>query len=101
MCPASFTPPSPSFLVLVLVFVLVLPFLLQFLRALTPEEATFIAKSAENYAELAAVHLTENAKSFEEIEAEVSARHEREGVDEAYHAELGIKPATGAVAVAH
>ncbi|KAG2483607.1 hypothetical protein HYH03_017549 [Edaphochlamys debaryana] len=38
----------------------------KFLRNLEPEEASFIAKSAANYAELSVVHKFEQSKTFEE-----------------------------------
>ncbi|KAM7516233.1 hypothetical protein LguiA_005816 [Lonicera macranthoides] len=42
----------------------------KFLRKLTEEEIAFISQSATNYSNLAQVHATENAKSFDEIEFE-------------------------------
>ncbi|CAI6006617.1 unnamed protein product [Closterium sp. NIES-64] len=53
------------------------PFILpKFFRTLTAAERAFIAKSAESYASLAEVHAKENAKSFEEVEAD---KKQREG----------------------
>ncbi|CAI5945429.1 unnamed protein product [Closterium sp. NIES-65] len=48
----------------------------KFFRTLTAAERAFIAKSAESYASLAEVHAKENAKSFEEVEAD---KKQREG----------------------
>ncbi|CAI7788286.1 unnamed protein product [Closterium sp. NIES-53] len=48
----------------------------KFFRTLTAAEQAFIAKSAESYASLAEVHAKENAKSFEEVEAD---KKQREG----------------------
>ncbi|CAI5511215.1 unnamed protein product [Closterium sp. Naga37s-1] len=48
----------------------------KFFRTLTAAEQAFIAKSAESYASLAEVHAKENAKSFEEVEAD---KNQREG----------------------
>lgn len=62
----------------------------KFLRKLTEQEAAFIPKSAENYASLAKSHAAENAKSFEEIEADKAQRKEWEGIDPDYDSHQGI-----------
>ena len=44
------------------------------LRPLSPAEKAFIPESASSYAKLAAAHAEENAKSFEQVEAEKEQR---------------------------
>lgn len=44
------------------------------LRALTPAEASFAVKSADNYAALAQEHAAENGKSWPEIAADIETR---------------------------
>lgn len=46
------------------------------LRAMTPAEASFGVKSAENYASLAQDHAEENGKSWPQIAADIEARAE-------------------------
>ncbi len=49
------------------------------LRVLEEGEAAFIARSAENYAALAAAHAVENAKTFAELEVDKARRKDRCG----------------------
>lgn len=62
----------------------------RFLRKLTDEEIAFISQSAINYSNLAQVHATENAKSFDEIEFEKVLRKKFARKDEEYDSMLGI-----------
>ncbi|KAL9262118.1 Gamma carbonic anhydrase 1, mitochondrial-like protein [Drosera capensis] len=62
----------------------------RFLRKLTDEEIAFISESAINYSNLAQVHATENAKSFDEIEFEKVLRKKFARKDEEYDSMLGI-----------
>lgn len=62
----------------------------QFLRRLTEEEIAFISQSAANYKNLAKVHATENAKSFDEIEFEKLMRKKFSRRDEEYDSMLGV-----------
>lgn len=63
----------------------------KFLRALSPEEAAFINASAANYAELAAVHAVENAKSAEELAVDAQNREDRLERDPDYDSHMGIE----------
>lgn len=62
----------------------------KFLRKLTEEEIAFIPESATNYANLAQVHASENAKSFDEIEFEKVLRKKFAHKDEEYDSMLGV-----------
>lgn len=62
----------------------------KFLRKLTKEEIAFIPESATNYANLAQVHASENAKSFDEIEFEKVLRKKFARKDEEYDSMLGV-----------
>lgn len=62
----------------------------KFLRKLTKEEIAFIPESATNYANLAQVHASENAKSFDEIEFEKVLRKKFAHKDEEYDSMLGV-----------
>eukprot|EP00897_Mesotaenium_endlicherianum_P008414 jgi/Mesen1/7600/ME000395S06760 len=62
----------------------------KFLRNLSPEETSFIAKSADNYASLAVDHAAETAKTFEEIEADKKQRKEWAEQSDDYDSHLGI-----------
>ncbi|CAL5228724.1 g11909 [Coccomyxa viridis] len=61
------------------------------LRKLEEEETGFIAQAANDYAALAAVHAAENAKTPEEIEADVERRKDRALRDLDYDSHLGIE----------
>lgn len=61
------------------------------LRKLDPEEATFIAQSADNYSALATIHAAENAKTFEEVEHDKDLREDRAMRDPDYDSHLGIE----------
>lgn len=63
----------------------------KFLRNAAPEEASFIEASATNYASLAAVHASENAKTFEEIEMDKARREDRLQRDPDYDQHLGLE----------
>lgn len=60
------------------------------MRKLTKEEIAFIPESATNYANLAQVHASENAKSFDEIEFEKVLRKKFAHKDEEYDSMLGV-----------
>lgn len=62
----------------------------KFLRKLTKEEIAFIPESATNYANLAQVHASENAKSLDEIEFEKVLRKKFAHKDEEYDSMLGV-----------
>ncbi|KAF6166680.1 hypothetical protein GIB67_005542 [Kingdonia uniflora] len=62
----------------------------KFLRKLTEEETAFISESAITYSNLAIVHASENAKSFDEIEFEKEMRKKFAHKDEDYDSMLGI-----------
>lgn len=62
----------------------------KFLRKLSAEETAFITKSAESYFETAQVHAEENAKSFEQIEADKEARAKDELQSDDYDSHIGI-----------
>lgn len=60
------------------------------LRRLTTEEIEFVVSSAERYAELAAVHLEENSKTFDQIIFEKNNRKDRLMRSPDYDSHLGI-----------
>jgi len=60
------------------------------LRKLEEGEAEFIARSADNYALLAAQHAEENAKTFPELEADKARRRDRALRDPDYDSHLGL-----------
>lgn len=62
----------------------------KFLRKLTDEEIAFISQSAANYINLAKVHASENAKSFDEIELEKMLRKKFARRDEDYDSMIGV-----------
>eukprot|EP00245_Coleochaete_scutata_P006041 TRINITY_DN20151_c0_g1_i1.p1 TRINITY_DN20151_c0_g1~~TRINITY_DN20151_c0_g1_i1.p1 ORF type:complete len:257 (+),score=46.86 TRINITY_DN20151_c0_g1_i1:213-983(+) len=62
----------------------------KFLREVKPEENGFFEKSAASYAELAAAHAKECAKTFEEIEAEKALRSEFAHDDSDFESHLGL-----------
>ncbi|GMH04169.1 hypothetical protein Nepgr_006008 [Nepenthes gracilis] len=62
----------------------------KFLRKLTDQEIAFISQSAANYSNLAQVHASENAKSFDEIEFEKVLRKKFAKKDEEYDSMLGV-----------
>lgn len=62
----------------------------KFLRNLSGEERSFLAKSADNYAGLGAIHAEENAKSFAEIEADKVYRKKVAQQSDDYDSHLGI-----------
>ncbi|KAJ3698112.1 hypothetical protein LUZ61_001817 [Rhynchospora tenuis] len=62
----------------------------KFLRKLTEEEIASIKESASIYTNLAQVHSTENAKTFDEIELEKSLRKKFENRDEDYDSMIGV-----------
>jgi carbonic anhydrase/acetyltransferase-like protein (isoleucine patch superfamily) len=67
------------------------------LRAMTAEESAFINKSAENYAQLAASHAAECAKSFEQLQ-QAQDTHVAEMLRDAdYDSHRGIAPPGAAV----
>mmetsp|Transcript_21324 Transcript_21324/g.64154 ORF Transcript_21324/g.64154 Transcript_21324/m.64154 type:complete len:260 (-) Transcript_21324:242-1021(-) len=61
------------------------------LRDLDPEEATFVTRSAANYAMLAKEHAVENAKTLPEIELDRSRRRDRMLRDPDHDSHLGIR----------
>lgn len=62
----------------------------RFLRNVTDEEVAFMAQAAENYGNLAQVHASENAKTFEEIELEKTLRKKFARRDEDYDSMIGV-----------
>jgi len=60
------------------------------LRKLTAEEVEFIIVSAADYAELAAVHLEENSKTFDQIVYDKNLRWDKELRTDDYDSHLGI-----------
>lgn len=60
------------------------------LRRLTAEEIEFLSASAVYYSELAAVHLEENAKTFDQIIFDKNMRTDRLHRSEDYDSHLGI-----------
>ena len=61
------------------------------MRKLAPDELAFLADSSNNYVDLASHHSTENAKSFQEIIADMERRKETDERSEDYDSHLGIK----------
>lgn len=61
------------------------------LRKLTEGEASFFAKSAENYAALGRAHLAENSKSWEQVAEEKDMRKANRERDSDYDSHLGVK----------
>lgn len=64
----------------------------KFLRAMTPEESAFISTSASNYAELAAKHALECAKSLQQVAAEVQNLEDKQERSIDYDEHVGIEP---------
>lgn len=62
----------------------------RFLRKLTEDEIAFISQSAINYANLAQVHASENAKGFDKVEFEKVLRKKFASRDEEYDSMLGV-----------
>jgi carbonic anhydrase/acetyltransferase-like protein (isoleucine patch superfamily) len=62
----------------------------KFLRNLSGEERSFLAKSADNYAHLGAIHAEENGKSFSEIEGDKEFRKKLSEHSDDYDSHLGI-----------
>ncbi|KAL0349518.1 UNVERIFIED_CONTAM: Gamma carbonic anhydrase 1, mitochondrial [Sesamum radiatum] len=62
----------------------------RFLRKLTEDEIAFISQSAINYANLAQVHASENAKGFDKVEFEKVLRKKFARRDEEYDSLLGV-----------
>eukprot|EP01018_Ginkgo_biloba_P012718 Gb_18947 [translate_table: standard] len=62
----------------------------KFLRKLTDEEIAFFAQSAVNYAYLAEMHAKENAKSYDEIEADKVMRKKLARQSDDYDSHMGI-----------
>eukprot|EP00210_Caulerpa_lentillifera_P002482 g2379.t1 len=60
------------------------------LRQLTAEEITFITSSASSYADLAALHLEENSKTFDQIVFEKKMRKDRLERSPDYDSHMGI-----------
>lgn len=63
----------------------------KYLRDLLEGEAEFISQSAEGYSQLAAVHAAENAKTFDEIEADIARREDRLLRDPEHDAQHGLE----------
>ena len=63
----------------------------KFLRDISDEENEFIGQSAINYCELAAEHLEETSKSFEQIMSDKEWRDENEQTGEEWLAHMGIQ----------
>jgi len=68
----------------------------KFLRNLTEGEASFFAKSAENYTALAETHLAENSKSWEQVAEEKEMRKANRERDTDYDSHLGVTRPTSA-----
>ena len=66
------------------------------LRAMTESEIAFSAKSAENYAALAADHAAENGKPWEAIAADIEARRDALERDPDYDVSAGV-PVSGSL----
>ncbi|KAL0379270.1 UNVERIFIED_CONTAM: Gamma carbonic anhydrase 1, mitochondrial [Sesamum radiatum] len=62
----------------------------RFLRKLTEGEIAFISQSAINYANLAQLHASENAKGFDKVEFEKVLRKKFSRRDEEYDSMLGV-----------
>ncbi|KAL0332902.1 UNVERIFIED_CONTAM: Gamma carbonic anhydrase 1, mitochondrial [Sesamum calycinum] len=62
----------------------------RFLRKLTEDEIAFISQSAINYANLAQVHASENAKGFDKVEFEKVLRKKFARRDEEYDSLVGV-----------
>ncbi|KAL0448302.1 UNVERIFIED_CONTAM: Gamma carbonic anhydrase 1, mitochondrial [Sesamum latifolium] len=62
----------------------------RFLRKLTEDEIAFISQSAINYANLAQLHASENAKGFDKVEFEKVLRKKLARQDEEYDSMLGV-----------
>lgn len=60
------------------------------LRKLSDEERAFFVKSAENYAKLADAHAQENAKTFQEIQADKVLRKKWEVQSDDYDSHIGV-----------
>lgn len=70
----------------------------KFLRNLTVEETAFISKSADNYAALAATHLFENGKPWEQVIEEKAMRKLHRERSEDYDSHIGVaRPASAAI----
>ena len=63
----------------------------KFKRKLSGDELAHLKVSASNYAELAHHHSVENAKTFDEIHADIERRKEEEERSEDYDSHLGIR----------
>lgn len=63
----------------------------KYMRKLSDEELAHLKTSSTNYAELGHHHSVENAKSFDEILADIERRKEEEERSEDYDSHLGIK----------
>ena len=55
------------------------------------DEAAFVSAAAESYVQLAALHAEENAKSFDEVEADKARRADRRDRDVEYDQQQGIE----------
>jgi carbonic anhydrase/acetyltransferase-like protein (isoleucine patch superfamily) len=70
----------------------------KFLRNLTTEESAFISVSADNYASLAATHLAENSKPWEQVVEEKAMRKQHRERSEDYDSHLGVaRPSSAAI----
>ncbi|KAI7838730.1 hypothetical protein COHA_007526 [Chlorella ohadii] len=63
----------------------------KFIRNLVEDEAAFVAESADTTAQLAALHAEENAKSFDEVEADKARRADRLERDPDYDEQQGVQ----------
>lgn len=63
----------------------------KFLRNLMEEEAEFVSSAAESYMQLAMVHAEENAKSFDEVEADKARREDRLSRDPEHDSQQGVR----------
>ncbi|EFN55451.1 hypothetical protein CHLNCDRAFT_35390 [Chlorella variabilis] len=62
----------------------------KFLRNLIEDEVQFVSAAADSYSQLALLHAEENAKSFEEVEADKARRADRISRDPDYDEQQGV-----------